>query len=280
MKLYQNKEWLENQYKEIKHADIIGKIVGVTGDTIEYWRKKFNIPKHPDRFKHNRKNKLNEQYFKEIINEEQAYWLGFIMADGCITRHNPKSAYCRLDVILKNDDINHLDKLKKAISTEQKIKVKAITDKRGFDTVRCELRVSSVDLCNDLNRYGIVPQKTGKETIPDIDKNLVRHFIRGYFDGDGSLTKSNGYYSFKICSSSKKIIDQIIDYFKSIGIELTYQTYLQYKNDFFIIESRHKSRNASIIEHLYEGATIYLDRKRAIAMDILQSAPLCSNVQK
>ena len=280
MKLYQNKEWLEKQYKEIKHADLIGKTVGVSGDTIEYWRNKFDIPKHPDRFKHSRKNKLNEQYFKEVINEEQAYWLGFIMADGCVTRRSPKSSYCRLDIVLKDSDASHLSKFKNALSTEQEIKIRTVVDKRGFDTVRCELRVSSVELCSDLNRYGIVPQKTGKEIIPDIDKSLVRHFIRGYFDGDGSLTKSNGYYSFKICNSSKTIINQIVSYFNVFGIDLTYQTYLQYKNDFFIIESRHKSRNARIVEHLYQGATVFLDRKHVIAMDVLQSAPLCSNTQK
>ena len=280
LKPYQNKEWLEKQYKEVRHADLIGKIAGVTGDTIEYWRKKFDIPKHPDRFKHNRRNKLNEHYFENVISEEQAYWLGFLMADGCVTRHDSKSGYSRLDVILKDSDITHLEKLKKAIATEQSIRVKTTVDKRGFESTRCELRVSSVDLCSDLKKYGIVPQKTGKEIVPDIEEGLIRHFIRGYFDGDGSLTQSNGYYSFKICSSSRMLVEQIVTYFEKIGIELAYQTYSQYKNDFFIIESRHKSRNVDIVKHLYQDATIYLQRKHGIAMDILKSAPLCSNAQK
>ena len=39
MKLYKNKEWLQEKFKELKYAQTIGKEIGVSGDTIEYWRK-------------------------------------------------------------------------------------------------------------------------------------------------------------------------------------------------------------------------------------------------
>ena len=44
----------------------------MSGDTIEYWRKKFNIPKQNDN-QANRKYFFNEDYFKKIDTEEKAY---------------------------------------------------------------------------------------------------------------------------------------------------------------------------------------------------------------
>ena len=38
---------------------------------------------------HNRKNQVNKEYFKIIDTEEKAYWLGFIMADGCVYEQKP-----------------------------------------------------------------------------------------------------------------------------------------------------------------------------------------------
>lgn len=83
MKLYKNKEWLQQKFKDLKYAQTIGKEIGVSGDTIEYWRKKFDIPKQNDN-QARRKYKYNQDYFNEINTEEKAYWLGFIMADVCI----------------------------------------------------------------------------------------------------------------------------------------------------------------------------------------------------
>src|SRR5713226_4873483 len=34
----------------------------------------------------NKKQKCNERYFQVIDTEEKAYWLGFLNADGCVTR--------------------------------------------------------------------------------------------------------------------------------------------------------------------------------------------------
>ena len=59
-KLYKNKEWLQAKFKELKYAQRIGKEIGVSGDTIEYWRRKFNILKENDN-QANRKYTLNEK---------------------------------------------------------------------------------------------------------------------------------------------------------------------------------------------------------------------------
>ena len=43
---------------------------------------------------------------------------------------------------------------------------------------------------NDLIKQGCVPNKSLILTFPNkyqVPKNLINHFIRGYFDGDGSI---------------------------------------------------------------------------------------------
>lgn len=277
VQLYKDKEWLENEFRTTKYAEAIGKKAGVSRDTIEYWRKKFNIPK-PDKYlSHARTHALNESYFHNIDTEEKAYWLGFLMADGAIPSVGKNKDYSRLNVILKEDDKEHLEKLLKALDSDYEIKTKEINDKRGFTSNRCEIKISSKELVNDLISHGVVPQKTGKELIPDIKPELVRHFIRGYFDGDGSLAKSKSgnkfSYSFKIGSSSLKLIEQIVEYFKSLNLDLHYQTYTNYSKPFYILETRKKSTVRTILNEIYFEPSVYLTRKYNIIQEFL-SAPL------
>ena len=71
------------------------------------------------------------------------------------------------------------------------------------------IRINSVNMCNDLVKYGIIQNKSNKNSIfiPNIRKDLIPHFIRGYFDGDG-IAFSDGKIGF---CGSEKIIHQIKD---------------------------------------------------------------------
>ena len=51
-------------------------------------------------------------------------------------------------------------------------------------------------MCTDLMKLGVVPRKSLIAEMPNINKSLVRHFIRGYFDGDGNISYTvNGHIS-------------------------------------------------------------------------------------
>ena len=67
--------------------------------------------------------------------------------------------------------------------------------------------INSSKMANDLSQYGIIPNKSHLDSIflPNLENELISHFIRGYFDGDG-IAKSNGYLGF---CGSKTIIQQI-----------------------------------------------------------------------
>lgn len=260
-KLYKNKKWLQAKFKELKYAQRIGKEIGVSGDTIEYWRRKFNILKENDN-QANRKYTLNENYFSVIDNEDKAYWLGFIMADGCVTKSQPNKPYNRFEINLKIEDFSHLEKLNKLMEYNKPLITKSVSS-RGHISEICQLRVNSAKLCADLMKHDICPNKTGKECIPEsVPKELLRHFLRGFFDGDGTLYSDEKNLYCSICGSSKHMIDQVKELVKEeLDIDLYINERKEYSVPFYITGTKSQQNVKLFLDYIYKDANIYLDRK-------------------
>ena len=132
------------------------------------------------------KKPFNENYFEKIDTEKKAYFLGFLMADGCVVER--KNSQPCIGIQIKSNDEYILNELKKELNTKNKI---GQNKKRGHS----QLKVHSLKMANDLAKYGIVPRKTGIEQFPEnnMSYKMIPHFIRGFFDGDGwfSLTSSH-----------------------------------------------------------------------------------------
>lgn len=103
-----------------------------------------------------------------------AYILGFIFADGCLVAH--KNGYMGLDITSK--DLDLLISIKKLLVSEHKIGRK----ERGY---RIQIRNKSI--CNDLSKYGLTPIKSKIVKFPKAPQKYFSHFVRGLFDGDGSV---------------------------------------------------------------------------------------------
>lgn len=129
----------------------------------------------------------NHDYFENIDSPQKAYWLGFIYADGGVFI-NSKTNSCELSIKLQASDHEHLRKFNKALGGNVDI---------SFDTRKCNLNGKTYDMCqirfyssklvHDIGNYGVTPNKTLSIRFPNIDKSLYTDFIRGYFDGDGSI---------------------------------------------------------------------------------------------
>ena len=139
---------------------------------------------------------INYDYFDVIDTENKAYWLGFLFADGNITtpyRVNKdgsiKNGIYRIEISLKEEDKDHLDMLRKELNVEKPLNISK-TNYNGAN--RCRLYFNSKHMWEVLNSYGCTPKKSLTLTFPPIsifkDKSLIKHFIRGYFDGDGCLS--------------------------------------------------------------------------------------------
>ena len=151
---------------------------------------------------------VNEDYFEDINSPEKAYWLGLFYADGTVIQ---KGASCRLGL----KDKEHIEKFKTAIGAINH-KIGKTVDKRWkkISTVYF-LSVKSKKMLTDLCKWGCVPNKTHKDLcLPNIGEELLPHFIRGYFDGDGSLHKVISGWRIQVIGS-ETLINEIKALFKS-----------------------------------------------------------------
>ena len=92
-----------------------------------------------------RKYPLRENAFSELT-PEATYWVGFLMADGCIGTNGS------IRISLKTTDRGHLDKFMAFVGTERPIYPSGST---------CvQLHLSSRQICSDLIELGVIPRKS------------------------------------------------------------------------------------------------------------------------
>jgi hypothetical protein len=129
--------------------------------------------------------------FNNIDTEEKAYWLGFIYADGTNGKNNN---LFRISLSIKDEQ--HILLFKKCIESEHKITYAETNDPFGYGGGEVYksaiLSISSKEISQALKKLGINGNKTTYSQLPQIDEKFWSHFIRGYFDGDGSITYSIG----------------------------------------------------------------------------------------
>jgi intein-encoded DNA endonuclease-like protein len=201
-----------------------------------------------------RKLSLIENIFDNIDSEEKAYWLGLFAADG----YNSKNKKY-VTITAQSSDKHHLFKISKFMFKNEK-------DIHICDYVRKEkykesvIRYHSKYLSQKISDLGFPNKKSLTLKYPEcIPKHLESHFIRGFFDGDGSLiyNKRNKQFSVKFTggrafvASVRNIISQI---------SMTNGHIYSHKN----VDSVTFSGNVSvtkILKYLYKDCFIYLDRK-------------------
>lgn len=124
------------------------------------------------------KYKVNDRAFSQY-NKEAAYWAGFLAADGCVDSLN------RVRLYLGLKDVGHLYKIKEFLGADHKVGENHQRD-------RCSFELTNVSLVKDLyNLYNIKPNKSRDLEYPmQMPRSLDSHFIRGYWDGDGTLCES------------------------------------------------------------------------------------------
>jgi len=123
------------------------------------------------------RKEADSRYFEEIESKEQAYWLGFIFGDGCVTSRESQDC---LSVELHERDIDHLCKLKDDLSAEHSISRR-----------RNEACLSVYDdrLVESLRKKGCDENKTKSSAVPNIPTDFRPDFIRGLVDADGTYDK-------------------------------------------------------------------------------------------
>lgn len=215
-----------------------------------------------------RKHFYKEDYFENIDSEDKAYWLGFISADGSVTKD-----FYHIRIALSIRDIKHLEKFLDCIGAND-VNIFIQHQSGGFSsTEKCSdiatVGLTSMKMWDDLHQYNIGHNKSYNIELPNIDDKMMPHYLRGFIDGDGSYhyhydDKNNRYrYSFEIVGASRFIMEQIQEYFKSNGIKTNIYSRLNKdsKHESFRLMTGSRKEMLKIIDLIYANAHIYLDRK-------------------
>jgi len=257
-------EFLKNNYETMSYKKI-GDKIGRSKNGVQTHMRKLGLKK-PEKYIY------NVDYFEKINTEDKAYWLGFIFADGYISQGKGHS---ELGIELAYTDIEHLKKFNKCLNGNLEIlhKVNDHT-KDNFiktnQTESCVIRLQRNKIVNDLKQYGINNKKTYTDNyISDlIPKNLVKHFIRGFFDGDGNVwfdKEKNKQLRYTIYNASYTLLNDIREELFSKGI---YSQIIEDKRNLYrkttpcyhlVVGGIANAYN--FYNYLYDGANMWLDRK-------------------
>ncbi|MGM9533234.1 LAGLIDADG family homing endonuclease [Intestinibacter sp.] len=252
-------------YKEMSISPgCIAKKIGINGQSLTAELKELGVFDPEKQGK--REKAYNEYIFDSIDTEEKAYWLGYIYADGYIYNAKPRDSG-RIDynfeLCAKGDDMGHMQKFADFISYNTPLKkTKVITN--GVEYSRCRVCLSSKHLWETLNNYGCTPRKSLTLQFPNLnifkDTSLVRHFIRGYFDGDGYVSKTKGEYKTLTIQvlGTESFLNSVLKFLK-LSSELKHNhNNLGEITMYFSINSIFA---LTFLYKIYNNSTIYLDRK-------------------
>jgi hypothetical protein len=227
----------------------------------------------------NRKYNCDFDFFNRDT-EESFYWAGFIAADGWVIN---KNYVYTLGISLSTKDLKHLEKFKKDICAEQPISIfikpaMHIANNKNISPPSeiCSIKLHSKKIVESLERFGIVQAKTYKLNIPEWLKNheLVRHFLRGYIDGDGCfcLARNKGQdpHVFFAMKGTADFLNSFNDIMKINDVsreERRKRERLVGKKElmFDVLKYGGNAIISRMYHYLYDDATVFLERKEEIA---------------
>lgn len=231
--------------------------------------------------------KINDDFFGIIDTQEKAYLLGFFMADGHLRSQKVGKKLNHMIISLSARDIEILKYFQQYVCPESTLqifnsKTKYKGEYQNYEV--CKIQWTSEIMGMTLHsKYGITPNKSvdNSLTFPEMDKKLIRHFIRGFMDGDGTVRKNKSYPTINFVCTSESFIKELE---KNLLIGIGGSTYLilDSKNRitpiwrlYLFSYSKYNTPGnrelakevkdtfyKNLYNYLYENATLYLLRKK------------------
>lgn len=244
----------------------IGDSLGLARVTVTAARKRYGIPSYTQATGMKRRDGLpchggrrrhiqfNESFFAELDNELSAYFLGLVAADGSIAKRGNT-----LEIQLAEPDHLVLERFIDAIDgigCSLKRRNRADRLKTFYRLALC-----SKTMAKDLVGWGLTPAKTEsmqlERPVPDAH---ARHFLRGFWDGDGSIGRSH----FEVGIRSEVFAHQLRRLIQVVGGEKPplRQSHTSLGKPFFVMTTA-SQRFRHFRSELYRDASACMERKRS-----------------
>lgn len=247
---------IENYVSGIS-SEIIAANLGLNGTTVCRILQKNNIIIRPAT-ENKRKYKISQDYFEIIDSQEKAYFLGLFYADGSLAETG-----FGIKITLHEKDRDILEKLSNIIYGFHKLKESNAILEDGSIANYLTVNIYSKKMHQDLTRHGCMHNKTFKIRFPQekICSELLWHFVRGYFDGDGCIS---------ITDISKPVVDftSNLEFIKGVSKFLTNNNIkcnkieVNAKNPLIAkVQLTAINNIANFYSELYRNANLYMNRK-------------------
>ncbi|MGL6108127.1 LAGLIDADG family homing endonuclease [Romboutsia sp.] len=209
----------------------------------------------------------DESIYVNGLNRVNSYILGLIYSDGCVSFDEHTKKY-RITIAMNDFDI--MDNIHTIMTPNKKLY--SYTHPNG----RCETYSVISTNKNDIDflfNIGIKPRKSLDITYPKIDKKFDSDFIRGYFDGDGSVYESRTYtyykgikkeykYKyFKITTGSKEFAYQLSQKLLEYNICSNITQDSRSSNSSYYVSIYKKDSVINFFNLIYDEAELFMSRK-------------------
>jgi hypothetical protein len=240
-------EKIIKMFNEGVNKNLLSKEFGVSHPTISNIIKRNLKPRE----RGNKKYIVDEEYFSTIDTEDKAYWLGFLYADGYVLEKNKTLI---AGITLK--DLDHIEKFKSDIKSTHLIKNAKTKNNYSFN-------IYNTNFSRHLVNQGCIPRKSFKIEFPKLKDTLENHFIRGYFDGDGSVSATDKTLQLTICCASEKFLFDLVEKMKINANLKRYKIYKR-KDGLLIYVNSSGEDILNIRKYLYKNSTTFLGRKKEV----------------
>lgn len=212
-----------------------------------------------------REKSCDSNVFDIIDSPDKAYWLGFLSADAYIQYKQEKNNYrYLLSLALKESDTSHIQKFRDFTGSTHKITTRLTTSPQGKKFPSASITITNKALVESLISYGITQCKsqTLKPCTDKIPKEFHRDYWRGFVDGDGTVHEGTNNFPYVGLGGSQAVVQGFCDFIREeLFPDSTSKPSSRYEGRMFDARFT-RGRALKVAKLLYEGATVYLDRKK------------------
>ena len=215
----------------------------------------------PTNYKLKNGYKVNRECFKNFDTESELYFYGLLLADGCIVSDTNS-----VQITLQKNDKDILDKLSKFVGTDKSLTTRFVSGKY-HNTTFC---MGDKEIADKLRSVGMESRKSLREKVPSFynvkDVNM-RHFWRGFVDGDGTVQSLENYRARLLgLIGTKEILEEFAKFCLEHSNALDYRINQNKQVNKNCYEFAATGQDASEIANLlYMDSEYHLDRKKVQA---------------
>ncbi|OGJ15857.1 hypothetical protein A3K73_01685 [Candidatus Pacearchaeota archaeon RBG_13_36_9] len=203
-------------------------------------------------------------HFFDVLTPKNAWVLGWISSDGFINKNKESHAF---GLKLNKKDIDVLIKIKNLIGYAGPIlEYKTFLKKTNKNYSECLLKISNKRIVKRLEELGICSNKSQNERFPieikvSDNEALIKNFIKGFFEGDGSIIYTKNSLLFQIVGTKEILRD--IQYFlmRYLMLNKTKLTRNILDKNHWALRYRGNKQTIKIFDWLYSDNELCLNRK-------------------